>query len=75
MKIRDALGLGSVPGRTVIPVSVWLPLTVAGLVVAGLVAWGLDASNGLVLALVALAAALAIPAATVVTLRRNRRAR
>ena len=75
MKIRDAVGLGSSDGQTVIPVSVWLPLMVALLVVAGLLAWGLDASDGLVLALVALAAALVMPAATVITLRRDRRTR
>jgi hypothetical protein len=73
MQIRDALGLGSPEGRTVIPVSVWLPLAVAMPLVVGLVAGVLDASGGVVLALAALAAALVIPAATAIVLRRDRR--
>jgi hypothetical protein len=73
VKVRDALGLGSAEGRTVIPVSVWLPLAVALLVVAGLLAAAMDGSGGLVLGFAAVAAALVIPVATVFTARRDRR--
>jgi hypothetical protein len=75
VEIRDALGLGSPEGRTVIPASVWLPLAVAVPLVVGLVARVLDASGEVVLALAALAAILVIPAATAIVLRRDRRNR
>jgi hypothetical protein len=72
VRIRDALGLGSAEGRIVVPLRVWLPLAVALLVVAPLVATPFHLSRGEFLALAALALVLVVPLATVVTLRRDR---
>ena len=73
MKTKDALGLGSPEGRTVIPVSVWLPLAGVLLVLAGLIAWVTHLSGGWLLDLCGLALVLVMPLATVVTLRRGSR--
>jgi hypothetical protein len=55
VKVGDALGLGSAEGRRSF-LSVWLPLAVALLVVAGLLAAAMDGSGRLVLGFAAVAA-------------------
>ena len=74
MKLTDALGLGPYDGRTVIPVSVWLPVLVLVSLLAAVVLTSLEGESAwLQLGVAILAFAVVVPAATLIARRRQRR--
>jgi hypothetical protein len=76
VKLTDALGVGPTDGRTVVPVSVWLPLVVLFSVPAGLLLARLGGEGRLIqLAVTAVAMGLVVSVATAITLWRNKRRR
>ena len=74
MKLRDALGLGPAGDRVTVPASVWVAVAAALGVAAGavLLALGLAAERAVSIGVV-VGTFLAVPCATVLTLRRERR--
>ena len=74
MKLTDALGLGPYDGKTVIPVSVWLPVLVVVSLLAAVLLTSLDGESAwLQLGVAIVAFALVVTAATVIARRRPRR--
>ena len=74
MRLRDALGLGPGDGRTVVPVSVWLPVLVVFSVLAALLLTSLGGESVLTQVVVLVGTmGLVIPVATALTLWRNHR--
>ena len=74
MKLTDALGLGPYDGRTVLPVSVWLPVLVLFSLLAAVVLTSMDGESALTqLVIVAAAGALVVVVATAIARLRRRR--
>lgn len=74
MKLIDALGLGPFDGKTVIPVSVWLPVLVVCSVLAAVLLTGLDGESALVqLAVAGVTGFLVVAVATALARWRNPR--
>ncbi|RBY78551.1 hypothetical protein DQ239_08340 [Blastococcus sp. TF02-09] len=74
MSIKDALGLGPYDGKTVLPVSVWLPVLVIFSTLAAVLLVSLDGEGaGTQLAVVAVAGILVVAVSTAITVRRDRR--
>jgi hypothetical protein len=74
MKLREALGLGTAGDRGTVPVSLWVPVAAALVVAASavLLALGLAAERAVPIGL-GVGLFLAVPCATVLTLRPKRR--
>ena len=74
MRLRDALGLGPFDGKTVVPVSVWLPVLVLFSALAGALLVSLDGEGALTqLAVVAVTGIVVVAVSTAITVRRDRR--
>ena len=74
MKIRDALGLGPQDGRTVVPVSTWVPVLLLFSILAGALLAALDGPGLLTqLAVAVVGGILAVALSTAITVRRDRR--
>ena len=74
MKLLDVLGLGYPDGKTVIPLSVWLPVLVVVSVLAALLLTSMDDEGVLTQSVVLVGTGVVVAwVATGITLRRNRR--
>lgn len=74
MNIKDALGLGPYAGKTVIPVSIWVPVLLLFSVLAGVLLASLDDEGvGTQLAVAAVTGLLVVAVSTAITLLRDRR--
>jgi hypothetical protein len=74
VNLKKALGLGSHDGRTVVPVSVWLPVLVVFSALAALLLLTLHGESAVTQLVVLVGTTgLVIPVGTALTLWRNRR--